>query len=38
MTSYVGNPFGIDEVPEAEITANAQKVADALVSKYYSSC
>jgi uncharacterized OsmC-like protein/uncharacterized metal-binding protein len=38
MTNYAGNPFGIDEVPEAEITANAHKVADALVSKYYGGC
>jgi uncharacterized metal-binding protein len=35
MTSYAGNPFGIDEVPEAEIMANAQNVATALVGKYY---
>ncbi len=38
MTSYAGNPFGIDEVPEAEIRLNAQNVATALVSKYYGGC
>ena len=38
MTNYAGNPFGMDEVPEAEITANAQNVATALVSKYYGCC
>jgi uncharacterized metal-binding protein len=38
MANYAGNPFGIDEVPEAEITANAQRVAAALVSKYYGGC
>ncbi|RJR40104.1 MAG: hypothetical protein C4567_11215 [Deltaproteobacteria bacterium] len=38
MTSYDGNPFGIDEVPEAEITANAQNVAAALADKYYGCC
>jgi uncharacterized metal-binding protein len=38
MTNYAGNPFGIDEVPEADIIANAQNVAAALVSKYYSGC
>ncbi len=35
MTNYAGNPFGIDEVPEAEIMANAQKVAAVLVNTYY---
>ena len=38
ITNYTGNPFGIDEVPEAEITANAQKVAAALVNRYYGGC
>lgn len=38
MTNYAGDPFGIDEVPEAEIIANAQKVAAVLVSKYYDCC
>ena len=38
MSTYNGNPFGIDEVPESEITANAQNVATALVSKYYGGC
>jgi len=37
MTTYNGNLFGIDEVPEAEINANAQNVANALLSKYYGS-
>ena len=38
MTTYEGAPFGIDEVPEAEITANAQSLAAALVDKYYGCC
>ncbi|MHB8067416.1 MAG: putative zinc-binding protein [Desulfobaccales bacterium] len=38
MTAYAGNPFGIDEVPEAEIIANAQNVATTLVRKYYGGC
>lgn len=38
MTNYDGSPFGIDEVPEAEIMANAQNVAAALVNKFYSGC
>jgi uncharacterized metal-binding protein len=38
MTTYAGNPFGIDEVPEEEIMANAQNVAHTLVSKYYNGC
>jgi uncharacterized metal-binding protein len=38
MTTYVGNPFGIDEVPEADIMANAHKVATALVNRYYGGC
>lgn len=38
MTTYEGAPFGIDEVPEAEITANAQSLAAALVNKYYGCC
>jgi uncharacterized metal-binding protein len=35
LTSYAGNPFGIDEVPEAEISANAQNVAAAVMDRYY---
>jgi uncharacterized metal-binding protein len=38
MTTYAGDPFGIDEVPDAEINANAQSVAATLVSKYYGCC
>jgi uncharacterized metal-binding protein len=37
LTTYAGAPFGIDEVPEAEIIANAQHVAD-LVMKQYFCC
>jgi len=38
MANYAGNPFGIDEVPEAEITANAENVAHMVVSKYFNVC
>lgn len=38
MTSYAGSPFGIDEVPEAEIIANAQQLADTLVDRDYGCC
>ena len=38
MTSYAGDPFGIDEVPDVEITANAQNVAAAVMAKYYNCC
>lgn len=38
MTTYAGDPFGIDEVPDAEITANAQNVAAAVMAKYYNCC
>lgn len=38
MTTYNGNPFGIDEVPEAELNANAENVATAVASKYYCGC
>lgn len=38
MSNYVGNPFGIDEVPEAEISANAQNIAAALQDKFYGCC
>ncbi|MEJ2366182.1 MAG: putative zinc-binding protein [Deltaproteobacteria bacterium] len=38
MSAYNDNPFGIDEVPESEIIANAQNVATTLVSKYYDGC
>jgi uncharacterized metal-binding protein len=35
MSTYAGNAFGIDEVPETEILANAQNIAAALVDRYY---
>jgi uncharacterized metal-binding protein len=38
MTTYEGAPFGVDEVPDAEINANARRVADTLVNKYYACC
>jgi uncharacterized metal-binding protein len=38
MTTYSGNPFGIDEVPDAEISANAQNVAAAVMDQYYGCC
>jgi uncharacterized metal-binding protein len=38
MTNYVGNPFGIDEVPEAEISAQARNVATAVMDRYYGCC
>jgi uncharacterized metal-binding protein len=38
IATYAGDPFGIDEVPEEEIVANAQNVAAALVSKYFGAC
>lgn len=38
MTTYAGDPFGVDEVPDAEITANAQNVAAAVMAKYYNCC
>ncbi|MDD2902489.1 MAG: putative zinc-binding protein [Syntrophales bacterium] len=38
MSNYAGNPFGIDEVPEAEISANAQSIAAALQDKFYGCC
>ena len=38
MTTYAGNPFGINEVPEVDIVANAENVAAALVSRYYGCC
>jgi uncharacterized metal-binding protein len=38
MATYAGDPFGIDEVPEQEISANAQSVAAAVMDKYYSCC
>ena len=38
MSTYNGDPFGIDEVPEAEINANAQNIAAAVQDKYYGCC
>jgi uncharacterized metal-binding protein len=38
MSNYAGNPFGIDEVPESEILANAQEIAAALLDRYYGCC
>ena len=38
MSNYAGNPFGINEVPEAEILANAQSIAAAVQDKYYGCC
>lgn len=38
MTNYAGTPFGIDEVPDAEISANAQNVAAAVMDRYYGCC
>lgn len=35
LTTYGGNPFGIDEVPEAEISANAQNVAAVVMDRYF---
>lgn len=38
LTTYAGAPFGIDEVPEAEISVNAQNVAAVVMDKYYGCC
>lgn len=35
LTNYAGTPFGIDEVPEAEIAANARQVADTVRQAYF---
>ena len=35
LTNYVGDPFGVDEVPEAEIAANAGQVAETLFKQYF---
>ncbi len=35
LTNYAGTPFGTDEVPEAEISANAQHVADTVMKQYF---
>jgi len=35
LTSYAGNPFGVDEVTEAEIVDNAQQVAAAVVNQFF---
>jgi uncharacterized metal-binding protein len=35
LTTYAGTPFGIDEVSEAEISANALHVADTVMQQYF---